>query len=283
MKATFESIPKKLDASFIAYERMEPEFGFNWHYHPEIELTFIRKGSGTRLVGDQLSDFRSGDLVLLGPNLPHTWATRDTVYETGRSASAIVIQFDTRIFGNSLAQNPEFRNIGELLKKAERGIYFSPAEAGSVGQAMAELLEHSGMQRYGRLLLILDHLSLLKNTQLLASPLYAPSYNRDNEARLDRIFQLIHGEFTRSIPLAEAAGLAHMTETSFSRFFKKMVGRSFSDYLNDLRIARACQLLTETHKNINEIAFSSGFNSTTHFNRMFLRKQGMSPREYRKR
>ncbi|PHN06052.1 AraC family transcriptional regulator [Flavilitoribacter nigricans] len=282
MKAAFESIPKASDASFLAYRREEPEFAFNWHYHPEVELTYIRQGSGTRLVGDRLSEFGAGDLVLLGPNLPHTWATRNPVDGTERLASAIVIQFNAGLLGNGSDQLPEYQNLHRLLKKAGRGIYFPYEPASEIGAAMDDLLRFSGMQRLARLLLILDRLATIPEFTLLASPLYAPSYSRENEARLDRIFQLLHREFTRPISLQEVAKLAHMTESSCSRFFKKMVGRSLSDYLTDLRIARACQLLTETRKNISEIAFAAGFNSTTHFNRMFLRKKGMAPREYRK-
>lgn len=282
MKAFFESIPKNAEASFIAYQRIEPDFAFNWHYHPEIELTYIQQGRGTRLVGDQLSDFQEGDLVLMGANLPHTWATRQPMGDRKERAKAVVIQFDHAIFGSHFKQHPEFKDILRLLKAAERGIHFPFPFSETIGAAMLELLQHSGLQRFARLLMIMDRLSRIKDRQLLASPFYAPSYSRENEARLDRIFELLHQEFTRPITLEEVAGLAHMTETSFSRYFKKMVGRSFSDYLNDLRLARACQLLTETRKHISEIAFASGFNSTTHFNRMFLRKKGMTPRDYRK-
>lgn len=284
MKAAFESIPSVETSSIVAYWRREAQFAFNWHYHPEMELTYIHQGQGRRLVGDQLSEFGPGDLVLLGPDLPHTWATQQTAENDGGSpAAAVVIQFPELLFTSDLSGRPEFDQIRRLLRQAGRGVAFPKDVALFIGTQMMELVEYSGLEKLTRFFLILDQLSRATLPAALASPLYIPSLKSGTEERLDRVFQLVHREFTRPLPLEEMAALVHMTPSSFSRFFKRMTGISFSDYLNDLRVARACQLLTETQLPISQIAFAAGFNSTTHFNRTFLQKKGRSPRAYRKR
>ena len=139
----------------------------------------------------------------------------------------------------------------------------------------------SGMEKLLQLYAILDELGRSDNFEILASPNYNPGTGELQEKRIDDACNYIHENYARPLKLAELAELTHMTETSFCRFFKKMTGKSFSDYVNDLRVGRAGKLLTESTSSVNEIAYASGFNSITHFNRMFLRKKGMSPVKFR--
>lgn len=152
-----------------------------------------------------------------------------------------------------------------------------------MARRMAQLPAMGGLERLSSLLLILHDLSKGKEGQLLASPLYNPSVGRDTEQRIDRAFRFLHQHFTEQISLADLAAELHMTETSVCRFFKKMTGKAFSDYLNDLRVQRACQFLTEGENTMPEVAYSAGFSSMTHFNRMFLKKKKMTPGAWRKK
>lgn len=282
MKPSFEHIEQVSSSSIVAYWREEAAFAFNWHYHPEYELTYIHRGSGTRLVGDQVETFHDGDLVLLGPNLPHTWATDEKKSWEG-NASAVVVQFNPMVLGDSLLQLPELAAVRQLLGKASRGIAFHASLADEVARKMAQLPSTHGLERISRLLLILDDLGRSEVMRQLASPLYTPNSRRDNEQRIDRVFRFLHHHFAEQISLTDLAAEVHMTETSFCRFFKKMAGRPYTDYLNDLRVNRACQLLVEGEENMPSIAYSSGFSSMTHFNRMFLKKKDMTPGAWRKK
>ena len=278
MKAAFEHIdPSSSASSFTAYRRVTNYFDFHWHYHPELELTLIEKGRGTRIVGDHTESFSEGDLVLLGKNLPHTWVSESSDQEQ----SAIVIQFRQSLLSEEQLLAPEYAGISRLFQQAQRGIHFSFQS--SIADKLSSLIEMRGLEKITELWRTLDVLSQSSSIRLLASPIYRPSLGRHAEKRLDLACQFIHTQFTRKIPLQEIAGTVGMTETSFCRFFKKMTGKSFTEYVNELRVSRARKLLSESNMPIADVAFASGFESMTHFNRTFLQKNQIPPREYRNR
>ena len=278
MKATFEHIEPNLShSSFTAYWRQTDYFDFHWHYHPELELTYIHQGSGTRLVGDHAERYEDGDLVLLGSNLPHTWASE----LKGQEQSAIVVQFRQELIGNML-NVPEFNLIKELLDRTPRGLVFGKTVSQHIEPQLSAMLNLEGIQKLTELWRILDQLATTDAYRLLASPIYRPSLVQGNEQRIDRACQHIHQHFTRRITLQEMATITHMTEPSFSRFFKKMTGKPFTAYVNELRVSRAQRLLQETNAPVSQIAYATGFESSTHFNRVFFQKNHTSPRDFRK-
>ena len=280
MIATFEHI--ELDnqqSSFTAYPRETDYFDFNWHYHTEIELTLIKKGNGTRLVGDHTESFKDYDFVLLGQNLPHTWVSESP--QTGQSA--IVIQFHPAIIPATQLALPEFSNIKKLLHNAHLGIAFDQKTAQNFEPLLSKLPARTALDKLAELWRILDLLGQAKNTRQLASPIYRPALGTSTENRIDQACQHIHKNFTRKISLSEMGKIVGMTETSFCRFFKKMTGKSLTRYVNDLKVSRAKKLLLESETNISAIAYASGFDSMTHFNRIFLKTAGIPPRAYRKK
>ncbi|MEM9680331.1 MAG: AraC family transcriptional regulator [Bacteroidota bacterium] len=280
MKAAYEHI--ELDnqqSSFTAYPRATDYFDFNWHYHSEIELTLIKKGNGTRLVGDHTESFSDYDFVMLGQNLPHTWVSESK--EAGQEA--IVIQFRSTLIPAVQLELPEFSNIKRLLQHAHLGIAFNKQTAQYFESLLSNLLGKTALDKLTELWRILDLLGQAKNTRHLASPIYRPALGTRTEHRIDQACQHIHKNFTRKISLTEMGKIVGMTETSFCRFFKKMTGKSFTDYVNDLKVSRAKKLLIESEGNISAIAYASGFDSMTHFNRIFLKKNGIPPRAYRKK
>lgn len=282
MRPSFEHIAKDETASIIAYWRQEPGFAFNWHYHPEYELTYIHRGSGTRLVGDQIEAFHDGDMVLLGPNLPHTWAT-DGIKSWEGNASAVVVQFKPEVLSGEFLQLPELSSVCALLEQSKRGVVFHASVAEEMARRLAQLPNLHGLERLSGLLLLLNDLGGSNGWRQLVSPLYNPTVGRNNEQRIDRAFRFLHQHFTEQISLSDLAAEVHMTETSFCRFFKKTTGKAYTEYLNDLRVHRACQLLTEGDVPMPTVAYSAGFSSMTHFNRMFLVKKKMTPGAWRKK
>ena len=282
MKAIFEHVNNQsTDSSFYSYRLKQSHFPFIWHYHPELELTYICQGTGTRLVGDHIASFQEGDLVFLGANLPHTWASEEEKSKDWTTAEIIGIQFRADLLTGHLLDMPEFKSIQQLVKKSKRGLHFGKATAIKVEGCLKELLELEGLEKLLHLWRILDCLAKAQDVQYLASEIYAPVLGKENEQRIDAALFYIHEHFLDTITLAQMSKVTNMTATSFCRFFKKMTNKSLSEYVNNLRIGRACHLLTETDYSISEAAFKSGFNSTTHFNRMFLKKKGHSPRVYR--
>lgn len=265
--------------SFYVKRVKEPVLDINWHYHDEYELIYIIEGQGVRLVGDNLSGFRSGELVLVGPNIPHLWRTTKNVTCVDR----IIIKFDEFPGGLNLFALPEFSKIKSLLKKAEAGISFGPESRSKVSGYILELSMAEGPHKWICLLSILAILSKGMDTEMLSSPYMKISPNNLEENRLSKVILYISENYNNDIILDDVADIASMTIQSFCRFFKKRTNKTFIQFLNEYRIGKACVLLIENKISITEICYDLGFNSTTNFNRVFRRQYGCTPMEYRKK
>jgi AraC-like DNA-binding protein len=277
MKAVLENIEKlKGTDSFVAYSFTVPFFEFKWHYHPEYELTLITEGEGNRIVGDSHEGFSTGDLVLLGSGLPHTWSGKK---RKKKSNSAVVIQF-TEDFISKFTMLPEGSAIREMLGKAPKGLSFQ-APSASLKKNIEKLPEKEGLPKVIALLEILGLLA--GETAIPLSNLnYTPAGNPENENRINKVCGYIQQHSGENITLEQVAGMVHLSKSAFCKFFKRMMKISFSDYINEIRIANSCQLLLESDKTVREIAIQSGFESLTYFNRVFLRKKGVTPLGFRK-
>lgn len=278
MKPRLEQLSSRREnQSFLCYEVNVPAFEFIWHYHPEYELTCILKGKGKRLVGDSYENFGEGDLVLLPPNLPHTWVSDKKGKENCR---AIVIQF-TQAFATQLFQFPEMGGFEKLFVKADRGLQFNNVKNKECILLLQQMIGSSELGRFGFLLQLLELLSNKKSIAV-ASAKYKPMKGNENQQRINKVFQYVQKEFTQAVSLKKAASIIHLSESAFCKFFKRASGKTFSDYTNEIRISHACRLLIETDMSIREIAYASGFESLTYFNRVFLRKKKVTPGSYRK-
>lgn len=276
MKAKLEDIPlQKGKSSFYAYRIQVPFFEFKWHYHPEYELTYIIKGSGYRIVGNSYEYFDEGDLVLLGSNLPHTWSGKleDDVY-----SEAVVIQF-SKEFISPFLELQESVSIKNLLDTSGRGINFEANE--SLVSDIIELTEVKGVQRILKLISILDALSKKQST-LIAPNTFHIIVSKKSEMRINKVCLFIQNNFNNKISLKEAANLIYLTESNFCKFFKKATGKTYSDYLNEIRINEACRLLVQSENSISQISFECGFETLSYFNRVFNAKKGITPSVYRR-
>ncbi|WP_300602849.1 AraC family transcriptional regulator [Niabella sp.] len=277
MKPSFEHINRiQAGESFVVYQYETSHFPFKWHYHPEYELTLITSGSGKRLVGDHYATFSPGDLVLLGGNLPHTWTSEPA----RKRASAVVIQF-SEAFITPLLEYPECTGIATLLRKSEKGLFFDRRKD-IVTEKIKRLSTAIGMEKLLGLIDILHHLGKLPAISLSTSVL--PHTSTDvAEARINKVFQHLYRHYKKPLHIDQLARLIHLSPGAFCKFFKKITGKTFSDYVNDVRIAKACTLLLETDRNITHIAYEVGFESITYFNRVFFKKKEMTPRAFRAR
>ncbi len=268
--------------SFLCFWVRSPKFGFHWHYHPEFEITYVVKGNGTRLVGDSSHDFEDGDLIFVGSNLPHTWITHDDFVRNNELMEVVVLQFSGEIIENRAREIAELTNVSKLLSSAGRGLNFPESVRQEVGKSLIHMTEASGLKRYNLLLEILDLLGGAAFSHL-SSEFYAPNYSQANEKRIGKVFEHIHAHYHNPLTIEQLADIASMNEAAFCRFFKKTTGKTAINYINDLRVGKACNLLNSPGVPIADIAFQSGFNSLTHFNRTFLKLKGITPRDFRKK
>lgn len=271
MKPFFENIPSRLgDQSFLAYRMDVPAFDFKWHYHPEYELTVIISGRGKRLVGDSHESFGPGDLVLIGPSVPHTWVSDPL--ET--NCAAVVIQF-SEDFIRPFLLFPEMVELAEMLERSRHGLFFP--------KGMPGLEELPGLPPAKRVLALPAFLEQLsrQSSEILVSQNFSPFMGTSTESRVNKVCRYVLRNLDRKLTLDEVAGLVHLSLPAFSKFFKRATGKTFSDYVNEIRVSRACGFLTGSDLSVGEIAYRCGFENLAYFNRVFLRKKGTNPRAFR--
>jgi len=261
-----------------------PAFAMERHRHPQLELTWIERGIGVRFVGDNAAPFAAGDLVLLGSDVPHTWvssAAQGKNRETTPDACiASVVQFSTELF--TQAELPELRALAPLMGLAMRGLLITGPAHSVVTQRMEAM---QGLDALGQLEHLLGILGVLHrmgaDLRPIASPATEPARTNGATRRIDRVIQWMHQHIAGPLDMQAAAQAAHVTPAAFSRFFKRETGKTFTDYVNDLRCAKACVLLRESQAPIAVVAADCGFATHSHFNRQFLARMGQTPRQYR--
>lgn len=261
-----------------------PHFLKVWHYHLELELVYITESTGTRFVGDNISKFQPGDLLLLGDNLPHMWMNDDIYYQKKEElfAKAIVIHFDKDIFHKVIGLVPEMKAINQLLGAARTGLEFSKDVKQPVLKMLREMCDQAHLDQVLSLFKILDHLSTDKKRTSISSSGFTKAFNAPNSRRLDVVYDYILNHFTEQIRLEDVANLANMNSAAFCRYFKKVNKTTFSKYLNEVRIGYSCKLIIEERYSVSEIAYRSGFNNLSNFNRQFKMVKGLSPTDYLK-
>ena len=282
MRAIYENIKEdarvdKDNPLLLVYNVDTPSFDFMWHYHLEYELTLIVNGHGKRIVGDNYETFVPGDLVLFGSNLPHTYEGKQA--GNVKPLKSVVIQFSGGLF-TCFKELGVFALIQQMLDKSTSGLFFQ--NSGDVQQLIQDLPNRKGVQKILDLILILDKLSV-KDSTSLATLKYKPLKGQANEQRINIVCNFIQDNFREPITINDAAAMIHLSPSAFCKFFKRAMCRTFTDYMNEIRISRACIELIETDSPIVQISDNCGFNSSSYFIRIFTKKKGISPREYRKK
>ncbi|MDR6157696.1 MULTISPECIES: AraC family transcriptional regulator [Chryseobacterium] len=276
----FEAIKPNIGSSFtsLKFQRNENIKSHVWHYHPEVELIFVCKGSGKRQIGSNISYFSDGDLVLIGSNLPHCGLTN----ENTNNDYEMVIQFKPDFLGENIWETPEMQRISALLEKSKAGIVFEENIKKTVGKKIADMHEMSSLNKLLTFLEILDELATTQEYRILnAGKYYLQTQVEDNE-RINHIFNYVKDHFKEQISLEEIADLANMKVPSFCRYFKKITNKTFTQFVNEYRITHSLKLLAEQPLSITEVCFESGFNNFSYFNKTFKEYIKKSPSQYRK-
>ncbi|MBB3206752.1 AraC-like DNA-binding protein [Rhodopirellula rubra] len=277
MKMIYEKVTVDEQASFRCLEWIDKDFDCPHHFHPEVEITHIIASSGERLVGDQFDTYTPGDLAMFGPLLPHRYKN----WKCKKSHSRVV-QFRIDALGGDFFNLAECRSIRQLIQDASRGLQFSDPVRKEGSRVMTRLFKAPvGPQRLSRLIELLDVLSSDTQREQMASHDFMTSEHVEQDKRLERILSYIDAHWQDTIRLAEIAKVACLHPQSLSRYFRKRLGRTFQEYVIELRLSRAARELLESKRTVSDIAFSCGFNNLANFNRLFLARYEISPRDYR--
>lgn len=270
--------------TFIFKDIIGPHFNPKWHFHPEFQISFIIQGKGTRFVGDHVQTFKEGDLTLTGPNLPHLWRS-DEVYfhpDSKLSTRGMVIYFDHELLSESLLDKEEFYKVNKLVENSVRGMEFYGETRNRINKLLPKIAEEKGFKRIIKLLEIIDLLANSQDYNLLSSPGYTNVSKGDDVEKMRAVYDYVMTNFKSKISLDDIAKMLNMTTTSFCRYFKPRANKTFSRFVNEIRIGHARKLLLEDNFNISQISYECGFLTLSNFNRQFKSIAKMSPQEYRK-
>ena len=276
-----EIIPLTQSDCFTLFTRVKAGFDFPLHYHEEFELNLIINAEGAkRVVGDHIEEIGSMELVLVGSNLEHGWFTHKCKSE---DIKEVTVQFHKDLFDEKLLRRNQLSFIRGMLEKSARGILFSPETAQQLVPRILNLGQKHGFDSILELMSILHDLSLTRNMRILSDASFGG--NRQtfhyNSRRIETVMEYINKNFEKPVTLKEVAKLINMTEVSFSRFFRQRTGNTFIDSLTEIRIGNASRLLIDTTQSVAEVAYNCGFNNISNFNRIFKKRKGCVPKEFR--
>ncbi|MCX7886269.1 MAG: AraC family transcriptional regulator [Verrucomicrobiae bacterium] len=282
MKPVFQKLTASPDEGFAFKVLRGRSFDCPWHFHDEYELILVLESGGYRLVGDHLAPLRPGDLVLIGPNLPHIYNNDEGSPGRVPRVHALLIQFEPDCFGKQWLELPAMAPVRRLLERARLGLHFYGQTRDRVAGLMQQMAKADGLRRIVTFLNILEILATSRHWRTLASREFAVSGTLYDHERMNRVCDFIRQHLDQPLSRPEAARLVNLSEGAFSRFFRLHTGRTFRQFVNELRVGRACRLLAEGEMNITEIAFACGFGNLSNFNRQFRRFKQTTPRAFRR-
>jgi AraC-like DNA-binding protein len=283
VKVIEQRLPKDFDKSFIVFEEVGQFFPCPWHFHPEYEIVLVTKSFGRRMVGDHIGYFEEGDIVFMGPYLPHVWVN-DPLYASGQAdhlAEAIVVQFEKNFLGEKFMELPEVSELNHLLYLSERGLVIKGKAREKVSSLMKTMPGLNGLQRLSILFSIFDVLNRNKEYELLTNPGFVQNFEFKSSEKFKKVTEYIMMNFDEEIQLHDIATIANMAVTTFCNFFKTQFRMTFIEYLNVIRVGHACKLLAQKENTIVDIAYRCGYQNIANFNRQFKKLKNMTPREYR--
>ncbi|MDP0494584.1 MAG: AraC family transcriptional regulator [Verrucomicrobiota bacterium JB024] len=283
MQAQLESIPEAVNRSFVVREFRQPRFTTPWHYHPEYEITLIEGSTGELFIGDRITPFGPGELYVIGADLPHCFYS-PPASATDEHAHARVVQFRREPLAAALETLEETRPILDLLARASRGLRIHGEALTRASERLRALQELRGLPRLLELLQLLATLAdPATESEVLGSEGFLPQLDKQASRRMSRVYDYVLAHLDGEINLPRAAAAAGMSLSAFSRYFRKMAGKPFTHFVNEVRIARASRLLIESPLSVSEIAFACGYGSLSNFNRCFRLHATLSPSEFRRR
>lgn len=274
-----EITPLTSSDCFTIFSRVKSDFDFPLHYHEELELNFIMNAKGVkRVIGDHIGEIDDLELVLVGSNLPHVWQTHKC---QSKEIKEITIQFHKDLLDDKMLRRNQLSFIRSMFERASKGILFSRQTTEQITPRLITLTQKQGFDSVLELFSILHDLSVSRNMHTLSDATFSNVMLSYNSRRIDKAFEYMNMNYHKNVTLNEVAKLVNMGTVSFSRFFKARTGITFIDSLLELRLGHASRLLIDTTQSVAEVAYNCGFNNISNFNRLFKKKKGCTPKEFR--
>lgn len=278
MKVQLENIRPDEQSSFRLLHNPKLNDLFFWHFHPEYELVYIEGASGTRHVGEHISNFVDDDLVFIGSYIPHL----NFDYGIKTSYLKEVLHINTEFCTNVLQQVSELTELPELLKRAQHGIAFYGKTKLAVAARMKKLYQLSSFEQLLEVFKILKLLSESDDFKLLHEHPVLSDKLKSKQLRLQKVYEFISANYQRKIRIDEASDVLNLGNEAFCRYFKKVTGTTFTNFLNQYRITQAKRLLL-SGATISETFHESGFESLSYFTRVFKKVTGENPSNFKRR
>lgn len=286
MKPYFHKVPVPIQNSFsVRHDRINA-FGKLLHYHPEIELHYIIRGEGIRIIGDNVSHINAGEIILLGENLPHAWREKENKELQDANdflIEAMVVQFTPSCLGKDFFQLPEAYLIPRLFELAKKGLVINGTAAEKVKEIMYAIIDCS---KFEKIILLLQILQIISESEEIVPIAKAYAFYKADQSETDRLNTIIAytlSYYHKEIKLEEVASLCNFSESSFCRYFKGITRKTYFDFLTEVRISNACRMIVEDKFSLSYICFECGFNNVSNFYRHFKRIMSMTPLEYKRR
>ncbi|HWZ36321.1 MAG TPA: helix-turn-helix domain-containing protein [Mucilaginibacter sp.] len=284
MKPQLLKVSNDLVHSFSSRQDKVPYINNHWHYHPEVELIYFRQGNGTRFIGDSIQHFQSGDVYLVGSNLPHYWRFDNSYFEDEQNnhADVSVIHFNENFWGDSFLQLPENTVIRNILEKSKYGIKINGDDRGLLGRLIEATVKAEGPQKIMLLMESLMRIGSAKQVEVISSIGSRVDFATSENDRINAIYNYSIANFKRKIQIEEMAEVANISPNSFCRYFKSRTSKTYLQFINEIRVGHACKLLIENKMNLKQICYESGFHNFTSFHKYFKSITGKSPLVYQK-
>ena len=279
MKTEFEIIQPNEGSSFrVLHHNVSADtFKWHYHYHPEYEIVCVFEGSGRRHVGNHLSNYEDGDLVLIGSNLPHGGFG----YGSVDMHEEVVVQFTEDFMGNNFLSKPEMESIKMLFERAKQGLSFQGETKKYLSEKFRILLELSNFERLIELLNILQYLAKSDEYIFLNQANIRYNFSLKDQERLGRVYKYVEENYSQEIDIQTVAKICNLTIPAFCNYFKKNLNQTFTDFTNEYRINQACKMLLEGLE-IVDICYRCGFNNVSYFGRVFKQFKGTNPSQFRR-
>lgn len=292
MKPQLHKVPLLNDSSFVYQKLSCNYFEKPWHFHEEYELMVIEKSRGTKFIGDKVHLFEEGEMMLIGSNIPHLFRNHEAYYDNNQrlKAKSIFIHFKEDFLGDRFFDVPEMKKVKKLLEQSAYALQILGGTRDFVYARLNDLEKMQPAQRLMCLLEILINLSeskelspLLSNHFVAQNRIFATAQNKKDTDRIHKVFEYIMKNYKKEIYLNEVASMLNMSSVSFSRYFRHHTQKTFSEYVTEVRISHACNLLMSDNENISQICYSSGFENLSNFYKHFKKVTGVIPKDYRSR
>ena len=283
MKVVQFTIPVAGDSSIVVQEDVLPHFYVHLHRHPEMQLTWIREGSGTLIAGNYMQPFKAGDLYLIGANQPHVFKSDPVYFDKRRKKNvhALSIFFHPAQLANTLFALPETKHIKRLIDQSQSGIQINGTAAEKISTDMLLVQRTKQGYQLSAFIHLLQSISNIKGNRVLASASTGYSISDTEGLRMNDVYRYTMEHYSEHISLEQIASVAHLTVQAFCRYFKKHTRKTYIRFLNEIRINEACKIMTaDSSIALSSVAYESGFSSAVSFNRVFKQVTGVSPSRY---